>query len=71
MKNNKDWENGIKKGRVRKYIMRTDGKAGFNKNGTLKISKIKDAMKKTKNKSLKKALNAALTLKKIGPSRKK
>lgn len=66
-----DWEKGLKKGRVRKYIMRRDGSSGFNKNGTLKVSAIRSAMKNTKDKSLKKALNAALALKRIGSGRKK
>lgn len=58
-----EWESGLKKGRVRNYIMRKDGSAGFNRNGTLKVSAIKSAMKNTKDKSMKKALGAALTLK--------
>jgi len=61
-----EWEAGLKKGRVRNYIRRKDGNAGFNKNGTLKISAIKQAMKNTKDKGMKKALAAALTLKSIG-----
>jgi hypothetical protein len=65
----KDWEAGLKKGRVRNYIKRQDGSAGFNKDGTLKISAIRAAMKKTRDKSMKKALNAALALKSIGKGR--
>ena len=66
-----DWEKGLKKGRVRKYIMRKDGSSGFNKNGTLKVSAIKNAMKNTKDKNMKKALGAALALKRIPSWRKK
>ena len=66
----KDWEAGLKKGRVRKYIKRQDGSAGFNKNGTLKVSAIREAMRQTKDKSMKKALGAALTLKRFAGGRK-
>lgn len=65
----KEWESGLKKGRVRNYIKRKDGSAGFNKNGTLKISSIKQAMKKTKDKSMKKARGAALTPKRLTSGR--
>ena len=64
-----EWEAGLKKGRVRKYIKRKDGSAGFNRNGTLKVSAIKEALKNTRDKSMKKALNAALALKSIGKGR--
>lgn len=70
MKSN-EWESGLKKGRVRNYMRNKYGSKAFNKNGTLKISALKAAEKSTGNKSMKKALTAALTLKGMGKRRKR
>ena len=62
IKRKANWENGLKKGRVRTYIQNKYGKSGFNANGTLKISTLKQA-EKTAKPSMKKAIIAAITLK--------
>jgi len=55
----------LKKNRVKKYMKQKYGNKVFTKNGDLKISAIKDAVKKAKTKSMKDALNLAITLKKM------
>lgn len=70
MKSN-EWESGLKKGRVKKYMHNKYGSKAFNRNGTLKVSFLKAAQKSTDNKSMKKALTAAITLKGLARRRRK
>jgi len=51
--------------RVRSYIRRKYGKAAFKKDGDIKVSYIRKAVKETKSTSLKRALLLALRLRKF------
>ena len=55
----------LKVNRVRKYMKQKYGNKVFTKNGDLKITALKSAVKKAKSKSMKDALNLAVTLKKM------
>lgn len=50
--------------RVRRYLKRKYGDKAFTKDGKIKISYIRKALKETKNASLKRALLLAIKLKK-------
>ena len=55
----------LKKDRVRNYLKRKYGSVAFDKNGNIKVSYINKALKETKDKSLKLALNLAKRFKKM------
>ena len=64
---NKKWiqKSNLKKDRVKKYIERKYGNKAFTKDGNIKITYLNKAIKECNNKSLKRALILAKTLKKI------
>lgn len=65
MSNEKWIQEAIKRpGRVRSYLKRKYGDKAFTKDGKIKLSYIKRAIKETKDQSLKKALLLAIKLKK-------
>ena len=53
-----------KPGRVRAYLKRKYGDAAFTKDGKIKLSYVRKALKETKDVSLKRALLLAIKLKK-------
>lgn len=61
----------LKEDRIRNYLKRLYGSKAFNPDGTLKVEYINRALKKTKDTSLKRALNLAKTFKKMSKKRKK
>ena len=63
---NKYWiQEAIKRpGRVRKYLKRKYGKKAFTKDGDIKVSYIRKALKTARDPSLKAALRLAIRLKK-------
>jgi len=52
-------------GRVRAYMKRKYGKKAFTKSGKIKTRYLRKAVKETKSRSLKSALNLAIRLKKM------
>lgn len=57
-------------GRVRNYLKRKYGKKAFTKDGDIKVSYIRKALKTAKSESLKRALRLALTLKRLRRGKK-
>jgi hypothetical protein len=49
-------------GRVREYMLRKYGTEAFFKDGTLKVTYLRKALKECKNNSLKKAIRLAITM---------